>query len=216
MKNFDCCFKRKLLALQPGMLSHIIKDQWLHFNGMPFIYVSVWLLSSDEKYMYGTVWDALRLFHSIFLPMSIPFQWILCWWVFVHTYLVTILGPSPQRRRFPIVFPSSLLPGLWGRLAAVRPRVAYSRASDVLAFCPLSVTAADCQWLPGWQSFTQLRRVLGSKCYHYCKEGCHHFLPLEHGSTPSKMAAVQWHSPLCEWQDIIAAVATMVHAHQGP
>lgn len=94
MKNFDCCFKRKLLALQPGMLSHIIKDQWLHFDGMPFIYVSVWLLSSDEKYMYGTVWDALRLFHSIFLPMSIPFQWILCWWVFVHTYLVTILGPD--------------------------------------------------------------------------------------------------------------------------
>lgn len=118
-----------------------------------------------------------------------------------------------SKTTFPHRFPSSLLPGLWGRLAAVRPRVAYSRASDVLAFCPLSVTAADCQWLPGWQSFTQLRRVLGSKCYHYCKEGCHHFLPLEHGSTPSKMAAVQWHSPLCEWQDIIAAVATMVHAH---
>lgn len=117
---------------------------------------------------------------------------MLCWQACVRTLLPTS-SPSwsltwqlTSKMTFPITSPSWLLPSSRAAPATVRPWVACSKASDVLAFCPLSVTVADWQWLPAWQSFTQPPHVLGSKCYHYCGEGCHHFLPLEHGSTQSR------------------------------
>lgn len=87
-----------------------------------------------------------------------------------------------SKMTFPITFPSWLLPGSWAVLAAVRHWAACSEASDVLAFCPVSVTVADWQWLRGYPSFTYPPRVLGSKCYRYCERRCH-FLSLDRGST---------------------------------
>lgn len=42
------------------------------------------------------------------------------------------------------------------------------------------------------------------------------FSPRNMEALSAKVAGVQRYSALCEWQDIIAAAASMVHAHQGP
>lgn len=123
-------------------------------------------------------------------------------WLRVHAFLIDIamtsmwLCPSSifpeslmwllsSKTILPLTFSPWHRPISWAALAAVRHTVPCSEASDVLTFA-LSVTAADWQWLPVWQSLSQLPHGLGSKCYHYCEEGCHHSLHLEHGSTHSE------------------------------
>lgn len=80
-------------------------------------------------------------------------------------------------------FPHLTPPRLLGSTGSCQAHSGMQQGIRRPGICPLSVTAADWQWLPGWQSLTLLPHGLGSKCYHYCEEGCHHFLPLEHGST---------------------------------
>lgn len=80
-------------------------------------------------------------------------------------------------------------PRLLGSTGSCQTHSGMQRGIRRPGICPLSVTAADWQWLPAWQSLTQLPHGLGSKCYHYCEEGCHHSLHLEHGSTHSESSS---------------------------
>lgn len=62
-----------------------------------------------------------------------------------------------------------------------------TNASHVLAFCPLSLTAAKWHWLPTWPSFTRFSPCSGFQMLSLLQgTGVIIFSPSEHGSTLSE------------------------------
>ncbi len=142
------------------------------------------------------VWHSVRVLFSFFtlavcptvhaFPVDIAFT-SMCSHTVTHLVLVPGLDMAAHLKddvshHFSLLTPPQLL----GSAGSCQTQSGMQWGIRRPGICPLSVTAADWQWLPAWQSLTQLPRGLGSKCYHYYEEGCHHFLPLEHGSTRSK------------------------------
>lgn len=97
------------------------------------------------------------------------------------THLVPIPDPGTWQlaSKTPLHFSLLNLPGSWAALAAVRHRAACTEASDVLAFAlSLSVTAADWQWLPAWQSLNPSSPWPGSQMLSLLQGGMSSFSSL--------------------------------------
>lgn len=211
--------KESCFALQPGMLSRVMTDECSHFAGMLLIvHMCVCVRCTNIN-----VQCVPESFSTCCLSQCayISSRYHVDKHVFAHRHPP---HPSPwaltwqltSKMTLPITFPSWLRPGSWAALAAVRHRVACSEASDVLAFA-LSLwqqlTDNGCQpdsllpsfpvaWVPNVIITTRRDVII--------------FSPWNMEALAAKVAGVHWHSAFCEWQDIIAAVATMVQAHQRP
>lgn len=136
-------------------------------------------------------WYSLRVLLSLLAVVEVTsFSWILRWQgCFLHTipHIDLILDMEAHLKdHVSHYFFLSVPPRLSGSAGSCHTHSGLQRSSRHPGICLLSVTAADWQCLPGWQSLIQLPHGLGSKLYHNCEEGCHHLLPLEHGSTHSK------------------------------
>ena len=149
-----------------------------------------WTLVSAMQCMFAQLhtykeisWYSLRVLLGLLAVVEVTrFSFLVLRWhgCFLHaiTHLVLILDMEAHLKDHVSHYFFLLVPPcLSGSAGSCHTHGGLQRGSRHPGICPLSVTAADWQCLPGWRSLIQLPRGLGSKFYHNCEEGCHQLLP---------------------------------------